>query len=161
VVDTATAVLEQAGALRACLFSLAGESFAVDVRTAREVIVVEDHTPVPGAPPSVIGVANLRGAVVPIVDVRSLLGLAGGGRGGETRALVVDADGFQVAIAIETVLGLESFEAVLPFGDVARKRFEDFGQGLLPRGAGLATLLDVPNILHALRAAWADKEGRA
>ena len=60
---------------RACLFALAGARFAVDVRSAREVVVFDDITAVPLASPHLVGVANLRGTVMPIVDVRDMLGL--------------------------------------------------------------------------------------
>src|SRR5258705_5630126 len=62
-------------ALRACLFALSGARFAVDVRSAREVAVFDDLTAVPRAPRLLLGVANLRGTVVPIVDVGPLLDL--------------------------------------------------------------------------------------
>ena len=52
------------------LLYLGGETFAIDVRQAREVVGFEDATPVPLAPPHVLGVANLRGEVVTIVDAR-------------------------------------------------------------------------------------------
>ncbi|MGH7384526.1 MAG: hypothetical protein ACREKG_05040, partial [Candidatus Rokuibacteriota bacterium] len=44
-------------ALRACLFALAGFRFAVDVRSAREVVVFDEITVVPLAPPQLVGIA--------------------------------------------------------------------------------------------------------
>ncbi|MDE2179500.1 MAG: purine-binding chemotaxis protein CheW [candidate division NC10 bacterium] len=145
-------VLEQTQAVRACLFQLAGESFAVEVRWAREVVVFEDYTVVPKAPAHVVGVANLRGSIIPILDVRAILGLPGYqkvGRG--STALVISEGGVQAALAIEGILGLESFDEVVPFGEAGRKEFGEFGVGLLRRGEGLVTLLDVPKLLEALR----------
>lgn len=146
-----TSVLEQTQAVRACLFQLAGESFAVEVRWAREVVVFEDYTVVPRAPAHVVGVANLRGSIIPILDVRALLGLPGHqiSRGGT--ALVIGEGGVQVALAIEGILGLESFDEVVPFGEAGRKEFGEFGVGLLRRGERMVTLLDVPKLLEALR----------
>jgi purine-binding chemotaxis protein CheW len=60
---------------RACVVLLGGRPFAVDVTDAREVVVLETTTPVPGAPAAVIGVMNLRGNVLPVVEARPLLGL--------------------------------------------------------------------------------------
>jgi purine-binding chemotaxis protein CheW len=146
-----TSVLEQTQAVRACLFQLAGESFAVEVRWAREVVVFEDYTVVPRAPAHVVGVANLRGSIIPILDVRAILGLSGHQIGRGSTALVVSEGGVQVALAIEGILGLESFDEVVPFGEAGRKEFGEFGVGLLRRGEGLVTLLDVPKLLEALR----------
>lgn len=146
-----TSVLDQTQAIRACLFHLAGESFAVEVRWAREVVVFEDYTVVPMAPAHVVGVANLRGSIIPILDVRALLGLPGHQIGRGSTALVISEGGVQVALAIESILGLESFDEVVPFGEAGRKEFGEFGVGLLRRGEGLVTLLDVPKLLEALR----------
>lgn len=65
--------------LRICLLSLAGECFAVDLRNVREVFEVEAVTVVPGMPPVLAGVANLRGVVIPLVDLRPMLGLSASG----------------------------------------------------------------------------------
>lgn len=146
-----TSVLDQIQAIRACLFQLAGESFAVEVRWAREVVIFEDYTVVPMAPAHVVGVANLRGSIIPILDVRALLELPRRQIGRGSTALVISEGGMQVALAIERILGLEPFDEVVPFGEAGRKEFGEFGVGLLRRGEGLITLLDVPKLLEALR----------
>jgi purine-binding chemotaxis protein CheW len=55
--------------------TLSGKVFAIDLRNIREVFVIDSVTPVLGMPPSLVGLANLRGAVIPIVDLRLMLGL--------------------------------------------------------------------------------------
>jgi purine-binding chemotaxis protein CheW len=54
---------------------LAGESYAISVHTVREIIRIQNITPVPQMPPSVRGVINLRGRVIPILDLRTHFGL--------------------------------------------------------------------------------------
>lgn len=146
-----TAALEATRTLRACVFSLGGELFAAEVGYAREVIVLEEHTLVPRAPSYLVGVTNLRGAVLPILDIRPLLGLAGRRVGWGTRAIVVQAGTLQVAVVIEAVVGLEAFERLIALGDAARREWREFGMGLLERGDGLAVLLNIPKILETLR----------
>jgi chemotaxis signal transduction protein len=150
----------RAPSLRACMFTLAGEPFAVDVRYAREVVDFATWTAVPRAPGHILGVANLRGVLVPIVDIQPLLGLAPRSGRGLVRALVMEEGGFQVAIAIDDVLGLEPFEAVVPLSDRSRREYGEFAAGLLARGDGFVTLLDSPGILHSARMRpWAHKDG--
>ena len=139
---------------RACLFALAGSRFAVDVRSAREVVLFDDLTAVPLAPPHLAGVANLRGTVMPIVDVRGLLGLPESRPGRSVRTLVVRDGGVQAAMVVDAVLGLEPFEEVLPADGPATARM----RGPRPLMAGwirwageTLALLDVPKILAALR----------
>ncbi|MBI3357794.1 MAG: purine-binding chemotaxis protein CheW [Nitrospirae bacterium] len=68
--------LQSAGLSRICLITLGGESYAIDLRHVREVFELESITPVPGMPASLVGVANLRGTVVPLADLRLPLGLS-------------------------------------------------------------------------------------
>ncbi len=56
-------------------FTLAGETFAVNVANVREVLEVSSITRVPGSPDFMRGVINLRGNVVPVVDLRLKFGL--------------------------------------------------------------------------------------
>ncbi|HEY3065141.1 MAG TPA: chemotaxis protein CheW [Methylomirabilota bacterium] len=150
----------QAQSIRACMFTLAGKPFAVDVRYAREVVDFATWTAVPRAPGHILGVANLRGVIVPIVDIQPLLGLGSRTGRGLVRALVMEEGGFQVGIAIDDVVGLEPFEAVVPLSDRSRREYGEFATGLLARGDGFVTLLDSPGILHSARMRpWAHKDG--
>jgi purine-binding chemotaxis protein CheW len=62
--------------LRFCMISASGDFFAVDIRDIQEVFELETMTPVPGMPASLVGIANLRGTIVPLVDLRAILGLS-------------------------------------------------------------------------------------
>ncbi|HET6674140.1 MAG TPA: chemotaxis protein CheW [Nitrospiraceae bacterium] len=64
--------------MRMCVVSLGGELFAIDLRNIREVFEVEAVTPVPGMPGMLTGVTNLRGTVIPLLDLRASLGLSVG-----------------------------------------------------------------------------------
>jgi purine-binding chemotaxis protein CheW len=124
---------------------LGGRPFAVDVTDAREVVVVDTTTPVPGAPPSLIGIMNLRGTVLPVVEARPLLGLPVRGRG--DHALVVADGERRAAIVIEGVLGLTALDDVQPAaGEVAPAAVGD--------EPSPATRLDARAILAAIRRAW-------
>jgi chemotaxis signal transduction protein len=135
---------------RACLVKLAGRRFAVEVRYAREVVVFDEYTMVPLAPSHLLGVVNLRGSVMPLVDIRPFLGLEEVAATRETRALVVECDGEQAAILIDEVEGLEPLEGLVPAGNDDEVRDSDFSAGRLEREGGVVTLLDVRRILAAL-----------
>lgn len=130
---------------RACVVLLGGRPFAVDVTDAREVVVVDTTTPVPGAPPSLIGVMNLRGTVLPVVEARPLLGLPV--RTGSDRALVVADGERRAAIVIEAVLGLTALDDVQPAAS-------DAAPAAVADEPSRATLLDARAILAAIRRAW-------
>jgi purine-binding chemotaxis protein CheW len=133
-----------APSLRACLVVLAGSLYAVDVAQAREVAVFDTLTAVPRSASVLLGVANLRGVVMPIADVRPLLGLPPHRPGAVIKGLVVEAASVRAAIAIEAALGLETFD------QLATSKRQGFVQGMLPRGEEAVALLDIPSLLTAL-----------
>jgi purine-binding chemotaxis protein CheW len=149
-------VLEAVAGVRACVFTLGEDGFAIEVRCAREVVIVDEFTIVPRGPSYLVGVANLRGLILPIVDIRALLGLAPRAVGRGTRVLVVAAESSQVGMAVDAVAGLTSFDEVLPFGEAARQAYGEFGVGLARHGDGLVKLLDAGKALEALKRGGGD-----
>jgi len=140
-------------ARRACLFALAGARFAVDVRSAREVVLFDEITAVPRAPRHVVGVANLRGTVMPIVDARGLLGLPESRLGRSLRTLVVRDVAIQAALVVDTVLGLEPLEDVVATDNpstAAMRGPRPLMAGWLRWNGEILALLDVPKILAAM-----------
>lgn len=144
-------------ASRILRFVLGGEHLAVDVRWLRGVVVVEESTVVPSAPSHLLGLANLRGVALPLLDAGPALGLPARAGGGRSLVLVVAAGEAQVGLVIDAVLGLEDAGLVVPFGDAAARPHLELGLGLLRRDAVLTLLLHMPKLLHALRinARWA------
>ena len=78
------ATIEQASAVDACLkqdqhgyltFTLGDEEYGIDILRVQEIKGYSAVTPIPGAPPWIKGVMNLRGTVVPVVDLRVKFGL--------------------------------------------------------------------------------------
>jgi purine-binding chemotaxis protein CheW len=132
-------------------FQLAGERLAIDIRWLRGVVVVEDQTVVPSAPPHLLGLANLRGSALPILDAGPALGLPARASRGRTPVLVVAAGDAQVGLAVDVVLGLESAGMVVPFAEGTPGPHLELGLGLVRRDDGVALLLNPPKVLNALR----------
>ncbi len=87
-----------------CAFRVGGEEYVVDLRRVREVSKPVGIRPVPRAPEFIEGVADLRGEIVPVVDVRRRLGLAAGPAERSTRFLVVHVGRRVVALVVDAVL---------------------------------------------------------
>jgi purine-binding chemotaxis protein CheW len=71
-------------------FTLDGESFAIEILKVREVLDYETPVRIPRSPESLVGVINLRGNVVPVVDMRCILGLPPGEIGKESCIIIVE-----------------------------------------------------------------------
>ncbi len=148
------ALPETPPALRACLFTLAGSRFAVDVRNAREVAIFDEITAIPRAPRHVVGVANLRGTVLPIADIRVLLGLPEPRPARSARTLVLRDGALVAAVVVDTVLGLEPFDEIVPADSPVAARARgprQFVAGWIAWAGETLPLLDVPRMLAALR----------
>lgn len=139
---------------RACLVMLGSQAVAIDVAQAREVIDVDGWTPVPGAPAALLGVTNLRGTILPVVEVQAVLGLASRPVDGATRAIVL-ADGERFAgVVIDGVLGLEWYDEPLPLPEDLPSPITPFAAGLIAAGEGQVPILDVARLLAAVSAGW-------
>jgi purine-binding chemotaxis protein CheW len=89
------------GTMRAAIVTLGGELFTIDLQNVREVFVVESITPVPGMPPGLVGVTNLRGSVVPLLDLRQMIGLTA--ENALKYAVVIKHGNWQVGVLVDTV----------------------------------------------------------
>ena len=132
---------------RYCLFMLGEESFAVNLKQVSEVFKLELITPVPGMPLSLVGVANLRGMVVPLVDLRPLLEAP---QSSALRyAVIVRHGARQIGILVDEVPEIRTIQADdvldgLP-GEMGRNR--PFLSGLLRMDSRTSGLVEVSRLL--------------
>jgi purine-binding chemotaxis protein CheW len=87
---------------RYLIFQLDNEEYGVEILKVREILALMDIAKVHQAPDFVEGVINLRGKVIPVIDLRSKLGLARTEYNEETCIIVVDV-GMMVGIIVDTV----------------------------------------------------------
>ncbi|KTT15486.1 chemotaxis protein CheW [Pseudacidovorax intermedius] len=135
-------------------FQLAGEMFAIGILAIREIIEYGELTTVPMMPPSVRGVINLRGAVVPVIDLQARFGRESTPVGKRTCIVIVEVeaeDGERqvlgiVVDAVSEVLDIAAadIEPAPAFG--ARIR-ADFIQGMGKVRGRFVILLDLAHVL--------------
>jgi chemotaxis signal transduction protein len=153
-----TSLLDSSAAVRACVFALGGQPFAIDVTQVHEVAIFEEWTAVPLAPAHLVGVANLRGDVVPIADARTLLGLPARRGARKLSTLIVEADGFEVGLVIDGDVSLEAFGGIVTLDESSPQPYARWALGFLPDDEQLMPLLDPARLLRALREAPREEE---
>lgn len=79
------------------------EEFAIDILSVQEIIRMVDVTRVPKAPIFVEGVINLRGRIIPVLDLRRRLGMAGAERSEQSRIVVVNVRSLIVGLIVDSV----------------------------------------------------------
>ena len=127
-------------------FRLGGELHGCDIGLVDEVVVRLDVHPLPDVPPDVLGVAFLRGEMLPVVDAAPALGLALGERGA---VVVVALDGRRLGVAVEGAAEVVDVppEALRPAPHRAGDR-DAHVLGVARVSAGLVTLIDLADALR-------------
>jgi purine-binding chemotaxis protein CheW len=130
-------------------FSIGEEQYGVDIMAVREIKGWTEITHLPKQPEYVRGVLNLRGVMVPIIDLRCRFGQ------GKTEAtalhivIVVQVEARLIGLLADRVLDILSFEAtqVQPVPQIARSSRVDFLSGLVTIDGTMIALVDLPNLL--------------
>ena len=144
-------------------FGLAGEEYGIGILRIREIIGLMPVTPVPRTPPFVKGVINLRGKVIPVIDLRSKFTMAEKAATDRTCIVVVEIDGgvgtVQIGIqvdAVSEVLNIRSgdIEATPAFG---AKLDTGFILGMAKMEGGVKILLDIDRVLNTDEIAALDR----
>jgi len=84
-------------------FRLLGEEFALPITDVREIIRMVEVTPVPQAPTLVEGVINLRGQIIPVVDMRKRFGIEPKETDHESCMIVIEMRGILVGIIVDDI----------------------------------------------------------
>jgi purine-binding chemotaxis protein CheW len=131
------------------VFNLGEESYAIDISMVREIIQMQPITKVPGTPHSLEGVINLRGAVIPIVDLRKKFKLNRVNKDKDTRIVVVNCKGQDVGVIVDSVaevlrIPLDSLE---PSSNVFSDEHLEHVQGIVKLENRLVILLDMNQVL--------------
>lgn len=84
-------------------FSIGEEEFGVDILKVQEIIRTMEITKVPRAPHFVVGVINLRGKVIPIIDLRKRFGLSSREHDKHTRIIVIEINNMIVGFVVDSV----------------------------------------------------------
>jgi purine-binding chemotaxis protein CheW len=131
-------------------FKLENETYGIDVMQVREVLRCTEISPVPGAPAYVLGIINLRGNVVSIIDTRGRFGLAFREPDDASRILILEAGaGHVVGFLVDSVhevmqLPASEMESAPDTGSGESARFI---MGLANRKDGLLILVDASKLL--------------
>lgn len=114
-------------------FRVGEGEFGLDVMSVREIRGWTPATPVPGAPPFVRGVINLRGQVLPILDLAARLGLPPAEPGARHVTIVARIEGQTIGLLVDAVSDILSVaeEAIQPTPEAASEGVRALVRGLL------------------------------
>ncbi|HFB64260.1 MAG TPA: chemotaxis protein CheW [Aeromonadales bacterium] len=137
-------------------FKLAKESYGINVMQVKEVLRYTEIAPVPGAPSYVLGIINLRGSVVTVIDTSQRFGLPTAEITDNTRIVIIEAEGHEIGILVEAVsevVYLKQSE-IETAPNVGNDESSKFIQGVCNRNNELLILVDLNKLLG--EAEWAE-----
>jgi purine-binding chemotaxis protein CheW len=127
---------------------LGDEHYGLDIASVLEIIREQVVTPVPRAPSFVRGVINLRGRIIPVVDLRGRLGMPETEPTKDSRIIVAESGGTRIGLIVDSVsevvmVPLESVEAT---PEVAAGEDAEYLRGIAKLGGRLVLLLELDGL---------------
>ena len=139
-------------------FMLDGEKYGINVMQVREVLRDIEIAPVPGAPDYVLGIINLRGNVVTVIDTRLRFGLASNEPNEESRIIIIENNSQTLGLLVDSIAEvadiLKSQIEITP--NVGNDDSSKYIQGVHSREGELLILVSVDKVLNDDE--WADME---
>ncbi|MFP3975449.1 MAG: chemotaxis protein CheW [Chloroflexota bacterium] len=138
-----------AGLEQLVVFTIAGESYGVDISIVQGIERVPEITKVPRTSRRVEGVINLRGNVIPIVNLRTVFNMPPGEQTKESRIMVVDAKGQHIGCLVDAVTEVLriSADSVEPPSSVITSGNSDYLLGIAKLEQRMIILLDLEKVL--------------
>ncbi len=131
-------------------FRLQEETYGINVMQVQEVLRYSEIAPVPGSPDYVLGIINLRGNVVTVIDTRSRFGLPPAEVTDNTRVVIIEAEKQVIGILVDSVAEVvylkQSEVDVAP--NVGTDESARFIQGVANREGELLILVDLNKLLN-------------
>lgn len=130
-------------------FKLDSETYGINVMQVQEVLRHTEIAPVPGAPGYVLGIINLRGNVVTVIDTRARFGLESGEVTDNTRIVIIESEKQVIGIMVDSVAEVVYLKAseidLAP--NVGNDESAKFIQGVSNRDGELLILVDLNKLL--------------
>jgi len=133
------------------IFRLGEKKFGVNITQTREILSAKELTYVPDSPDYVKGIINLRGAVVPVVDLHLRLSIAEDEGEANEKIIIIEMDNIAAGMLVDDVDEIKGLnkEEIASLPDLARKVDSDYieGVGRSASDEELILLLDLQSIL--------------
>lgn len=129
-------------------FSLGKEDYAIPLLMVREVISVPDTTPIPKSPNHFLGIMNLRGQVISVVDLRKKLKIEAK-QDKEEAVIIVDIGGMNIGVVVDSINKVLAFSSdeVSEMPEVENQINTHFIFGIYKKENSLTILLDIAKVL--------------
>lgn len=136
--------------LQVVSFRLGDEDYAIEITTVKEIILVEGITKVPQMPACIEGIINLRGNVIPVLDLRKRFGIASGAADEHTRIIVTRMEGRIVGMIVDAVSRVMKIPkaSIQPPPETIASIAGAYLVGVVKLGERMQLLVDIDKVLR-------------
>ncbi len=130
-------------------FRLAEEIYGINVMQVQEVLRMTEIAPVPGAPSSVVGIINLRGNVVTVLDTRELFSLMSEEVTEQTRIMIVECNKIIVGLLVDSVAEVVNLQNtdIDSAPNIGNEESSKYIQGVYSKHGEILILIDLNRLL--------------
>lgn len=132
-------------------FFLAGEEYGIEILSVHEIIGLIPITDVPGTPDYICGIINLRGKIIPVVDIRKKFGMESKEYDSETCIIVVNVQGVEAGAVVDRVSEVINIsdEDISPAPSFGKDVNIDFILGIGKSQSKVKILLDIDRVISS------------
>lgn len=132
-------------------FKLAGQKYAVDILKVQEINNMKEITPIPNAPGYVEGAVNLRGKVIPVLNLRRKFHMEEVGLNDSAKIIIIDIRGIIMGVIVDAVSDVlrVPVDVVEPPPPVSSTIRSEFIRGVAKLPEGLVIILDMDKLLDS------------
>jgi purine-binding chemotaxis protein CheW len=136
-------------------FRLHDQEFCVRTTTIREIRGWGPATPIPHAPSDVIGVMNLRGTVIPIIDLANKLGMRSTEPNERSAIVVAEVHGMAMGLVVDAVSDILTVSAGLlqPVPEISMSNGMRYAEGIIAQPTGMICFLNLERMFEEIEAA--------
>ncbi len=133
------------------IFELGLENFGIDIASVEGIVKLQEITKIPQSPDYMVGITNLRGSVLPVIDLQKRFGMPPQEKTNETRIMVANVEGVKIGMivsAVSEVLTIED-KVIEPPPPMVSNINSEFIIGVAKIDKRLVILLDLAKVLNA------------
>ncbi len=131
-------------------FDLGKESYAIPLLSVREVIPTPETTVLPNGPAHMVGIMNLRGQIISVIDLRNKLKIKPRENNKEQAVLIVDMEGVSIGLVVDSINKVLSIatDELAEVPEIKSQVNATYIQGVYKGAERLTIILDIMNILN-------------
>lgn len=136
------------------LFAIGDTQFAIPLPNTLEIGHQPDITPLPNLPKWVLGISNIRGEIISLINFKAFLGIPSSGAKGERRFIIIHNHKIKVGIIVDRIMGilsLDSSDGEIQGNPYRKGEIANYIKGAAVSGESVTNILDIDRLLSSPR----------